>query len=174
MTTAAKITTRRLRLLALTAGQLRLYLVEPGQLERELSLKPSLAPADAPRRRAIRLKLPAASRASEASWLWRTYWLIVAGDAGVGLAGFKGPPDDAGRVEIGYGIEDGHRRQGYATEAVGALVDWALAKPACRAVTARTHPANEASIAVLRKVGFQLSGADERELLWQISGGDHR
>ncbi len=47
----------------------------------------------------------------------------------IGEMGCKGGPDAAGTVEIGYGIIPAYRGQGYATEAVGALVDWAVRRP---------------------------------------------
>src|SRR5215471_15903340 len=40
----------------------------------------------------------------------------------VGEAGFHGPPDADGRVEIGYMVVSEQRRNGYAEEAVRALM----------------------------------------------------
>jgi len=42
----------------------------------------------------------------------------------IGTCGFHSPPDDNGRVEIGYRVEEAERRQGVATEVVRALLDW--------------------------------------------------
>jgi RimJ/RimL family protein N-acetyltransferase len=121
-------------------------------------------------RRAIGLKLEAMAQAEDDSLPWHTYWLIVdiARQVGVGLVGFKGVPDDTGQAEIGYGIEPAHRRQGYATEAVRALVAWAFSSPHCRAVTARTQITNEASAAVLRKAGFQPYSSEGGQVLWRL------
>jgi len=174
MTYTAVINTARLRLLVLTAEQLRLYLVDRGQLGRELTVRfDDAAPATA-LRRAIGLKLTAMAGAADTAHLWHAYWLIVVQDEGwaAGLAGFKGPPDAAGDVEVGYGIDAGFRRRGYATEAVGALVDWALAAPECLAVTARTQETNEASMAVLRDSDFRQYGSDGDQLLWRINRGN--
>jgi RimJ/RimL family protein N-acetyltransferase len=164
------VRTKRLRLLALTAGHLRLYLADPRQLEEELDLQPSLSPARQALRRAIGLKLTAMDQVDE-RWLpWHAYWLAVIETVqiGAGLAGFKGPPNDAGLVEIGYGIEAAQRRQGYAVETVGGLIEWAFATHECRAVTARTQATNEASAAVLRKAGFHAFGSDGEQMLWRI------
>ena len=43
----------------------------------------------------------------------------------IGSAGFHAPPGPDGRVEIGYRVEPGYRRQGVATEVARALFDWA-------------------------------------------------
>ena len=47
----------------------------------------------------------------------------------VGQMGFKGPPDEKGRVEIGYGINASCEGRGYATEGVKALTLWASEQP---------------------------------------------
>jgi len=70
---------------------------------------------------------------------------------GVGL--FWPPADD--RVEIGYGIVPSRQGRGYATEAVIALTEFALAHPAVRAVFADVERPNPASIRVLTKAGFR-------------------
>ncbi len=76
-------------------------------------------------------------------------------DAGlaIGGAGFKGPPDVDGCVEIGYGLAPSARGRGYAREAVRALCDLAVARGA-RAVTAETDVGNGASERVLEACGF--------------------
>lgn len=54
-------------------------------------------------------------------------WLAVLKSEGtiIGDLGFKGVPDDKGSVEIGYGLLEKYWNNGYATEAVGALMAWA-------------------------------------------------
>jgi RimJ/RimL family protein N-acetyltransferase len=47
----------------------------------------------------------------------------------VGSMGFKSPPDATGTVEIGYAVNRSLWRRGYATEAVEAIVAWALTRP---------------------------------------------
>ena len=76
----------------------------------------------------------------------------------IGHVGFHGPPgvnslkaDDA--VEVGYTIFPEHRRQGYATEAVRALLDWGRAQRIHRFV-ASVGPGNEPSLRIVRGLGF--------------------
>jgi ribosomal-protein-alanine N-acetyltransferase len=73
----------------------------------------------------------------------------------VGSAGFKGPPDDHGIVEIAYAIVPACEGRGYATEAARALVVFAFASEAVRRVRAHTLPAFNASTRVLQKCGFR-------------------
>lgn len=89
----------------------------------------------------------------------------------IGQIGVKGQPDAAGRLEIGYGLNPEVWNQGYATEAVRALVAELLKRPAVRRVTAETALSNPASARVLEKCGFVQVGAghsdeDGELILW--------
>ena len=75
-------------------------------------------------------------------------------------AGFVGPPGEDGTVETGYSVVPEARGLGYATEAVKALLAWALGHGALR-VIAHTTPANVASVTVLRRCGFVEEGPGE-------------
>ena len=81
------------------------------------------------------------------------------GDLVVGFAGFKGAPNANGEVEIAYGIVPDRQNRGYATEAAGALVKFALASGKVRLVLAHTLPETNASTKVLSKCGFHHAGA---------------
>lgn len=73
----------------------------------------------------------------------------------IGSASFKGPPDnDAGSVEIAYGVVPSVEGQGYATEAATTLLSFALGDPRVRTVLAHTLPREGPSPGVLRKCGF--------------------
>jgi ribosomal-protein-alanine N-acetyltransferase len=43
----------------------------------------------------------------------------------IGSIGFHGPPDERGRLELGYTIEPAYRGEAYVGEAVAALFEWA-------------------------------------------------
>ncbi len=96
-------------------------------------------------------------------WEWYAIWTIERKDgSNVGDLSFKGFNDD-GSVEIGYGINETHQGQGYATEAVNAAVLWALRQPGVTRVEAETQPDNQASRRVLEKCGFVPTGIDGEE-----------
>jgi RimJ/RimL family protein N-acetyltransferase len=88
-----------------------------------------------------------------AAWVTGLVWAPAIGTA-VGRAGFHGPPDDAGMVEIGYAIDPAYRRQGYARAALTALLDRATREPSVRRVRASVRPDNVASRALLESFGF--------------------
>jgi ribosomal-protein-alanine N-acetyltransferase len=80
----------------------------------------------------------------------------------VGNVGFHGQPgvnavSAADALEIGYGIQPEHRRQGYATEAVEGLIAWARAQGIAHFV-ASVAPDNAPSLAIIRKLGFVRTG----------------
>jgi RimJ/RimL family protein N-acetyltransferase len=102
----------------------------------------------------------AALRVSGGPDPWRHGFFVVHREAGaaIGTAGFKGPPDPAGTVEIAYGIAPSFAGRGYATEAAAALVAFAFEGPLVELVRAHTLPVANASTHVLTKCGFSHLG----------------
>lgn len=97
---------------------------------------------------------------------WHSFYVVTCTEPGVrarlvASAGYFGPPDAHGSVEIGYTVVAEHRGRGYATEAVQALVACAFERGATR-VLAHTRPDNGPSIAVLTRCGFRPSAVTER------------
>jgi [ribosomal protein S5]-alanine N-acetyltransferase len=76
----------------------------------------------------------------------------------VGHAGFHGPPDAAGMVEIGYSVDPAWRRRGYATAMLRELLQRAAGEPEVRSVRATISPDNEASLATIAGFGFTSNG----------------
>ena len=91
-------------------------------------------------------------------WAWYAMWMIEKVDGThIGDLCFKGI--EAGRnPEIGYGILEEFRGQGFATEAVKLALEWAFQHPEIKAVEAETDPGNAASQRVLMKCGFRPNG----------------
>lgn len=91
---------------------------------------------------------------------WVHGFVIRSAETGarVGSCGFKGPPDAEGVVELAYGIEPGHENRGYATEAAGALADFARASGRVRLIRAHTKAPTGPSSRVLTKCGFRCLG----------------
>ena len=171
-----ELETQRLRLIALTTKQLKLYLADTERLERELGYPVSRAILTQVVRRAIEIKISKMAAVPEASHPWYTYWLIVVRDEpyGAGLAGFKGYPDSRGEAEIGYGIDPAHQSRGYMTEAARALIAWGFEEPNCRSIVAPgTLKSNAASNRVLEKAGMVVYGESDETLSWRIDRGQH-
>ena len=77
----------------------------------------------------------------------------------IGHCGFHGTPSDVGRAEIGYTVFEPYRRKGYASEAAQGLVSWARSQGSS-IVFASVAPDNEASLALVSRLGFQRSPAE--------------
>ena len=96
-------------------------------------------------------------------WEWYAIWMIERKDGThIGELCFKGITEEE-TAEIGYGIAENYQGCGYATEAVSALVDWALNQPGVSCVTAETEQSNIASQRVLKKSGFIPTGETGEE-----------
>lgn len=84
-------------------------------------------------------------------------WLVIRkeDDLVIGDIGFKGKPNLNKVVEVGYGLLEPYWRKGYATEAVGGLVDWAFNTNQVNKIMAEVLKENIASIHVLNNVGMK-------------------
>ena len=91
-------------------------------------------------------------------WDWYAIWMIEKTDGThVGDLCFKGLREN-GIAEIGYGILEEYRRQGYAAEAVQAACRWAFRHAEVKSLEAETETENAASQRVLEKCGFRPNG----------------
>ena len=91
-------------------------------------------------------------------WDWYAMWMIEKTDGThIGDLCFKGLNENE-NPEIGYGVLDEFRGQGYATEAVKLALKWAFDHPEVVAVEAESDPDNAASQRVLKKCGFLANG----------------
>jgi [ribosomal protein S5]-alanine N-acetyltransferase len=94
--------------------------------------------------------------ASESRW-WMWFILFddrATGAALIGTAGFKGPPDADGTVEVGYGIVSDQRRRRFATEATQALIERAFGDQRVRRVVGETLPELVGSQGVMQACGM--------------------
>ncbi|ULH15380.1 GNAT family N-acetyltransferase [Deinococcus sp. KNUC1210] len=85
----------------------------------------------------------------------------------IGMMGVKGCPDAAGAIEIGYGLNPEAWNQGYATEALRALLPHWRAQEGVQQLRAETATSNPASARVLEKSGFVRVGS-----AWSEEDGD--
>lgn len=92
--------------------------------------------------------------------IWYAVWNMELKNAPETIVGdfcFKGLGKD-GVVEIGYGLREEFRYQGYMVETVKVITEWALSMEGVCAVEAETDPENVASQNVLSRAGFVKNG----------------
>lgn len=108
---------------------------------------------------------------------WIARAMILTDELGVrrlvGSVGFHGPPNEDGLVEVGYHVEPGFRRRGFATEAVRTVIEWAAREHGIRRFRASITPTNAASLAVIAGLGFRQTGrqwdeVDGEELVFEM------
>ncbi|MEU0008371.1 GNAT family N-acetyltransferase [Streptomyces sp. NPDC006314] len=87
----------------------------------------------------------------------------------IGGIGFHGAPDEEGRVEIGYDLVEGARGQGYATEALRTLTEWALAREDVDLLFAIIEADNLPSQRVVTRAGYTRATVEEE----RTAGEDH-
>jgi ribosomal-protein-alanine N-acetyltransferase len=75
----------------------------------------------------------------------------------------------AREFEIGYGVARGRRRQGYAVEAAGAIVDWLFDEAGAETILAGCDSTNVASVRTLRRLGFWLDSNPAKTFWWVLT-----
>jgi ribosomal-protein-alanine N-acetyltransferase len=97
--------------------------------------------------------------------VWNFYWLIRPRDCDpnvlIGSGGFLASAN--GALELGYSVLPTYQQQGYATEAVRSMVEWAFSALRIDHIIAYTYPHLISSIRVLEKNGFTFMGNGPEE-----------
>ena len=94
---------------------------------------------------------------ASAAWVTGVIW-DEQQHVAVGRAGYHGPPDPSGMVEIGYAVDPAYRRRGYARAALEALLQRAAREPQVRTVRVTISPDNTASYQLASQYGFTKVG----------------
>jgi RimJ/RimL family protein N-acetyltransferase len=109
---------------------------------------------------------------ASAAWVTGVIW-DERHQAAVGRAGYHGPPDPSGMVEIGYAVDPAYRRRGYARAALEALLQRAAREPLVRTVRVTISPDNVASYGLASQYGFtevgeQWDDEDGLEIIYEL------
>ncbi|EJS69321.1 N-acetyltransferase [Bacillus cereus] len=100
---------------------------------------------------------------------WGAWYVIrKEDDIVLGDIGFKGKPNENHTVEIGYGFIEKYWNQGFATEAVGELINWAFQTGEVETIIAETLLDNYSSIRVLEKLHMKRVNTTETMINWEI------
>lgn len=154
------IETERLTLIPLSAPLLELLQKGRPQLEAALGLQPSglqVSPEmEAEIDEALVFWLEFTQSYPD-KYYWGTNWEIVlrSEQRAIGGIGMGGSPNRHGQVTVGYHIDPRYRRQGFGSEALRGLRDWALEQSRCTQMVAFTPIDNMPSQRVLTRCDFQ-------------------
>jgi [ribosomal protein S5]-alanine N-acetyltransferase len=99
--------------------------------------------------------------------------LAIADNQIVGSAGFHDLPDKNGMIEIGFGIVPEKQRQGYGIELLHGMWRAISERSDVKILRYTVSPENEASMHIINKLGFKLTGEqiDEEhglELIYEL------
>jgi [ribosomal protein S5]-alanine N-acetyltransferase len=163
------LTTDRLRLIPITLDVIEAVLDH--DKPRAEAIVGARFPAQWPADELIEIGFPfsrAALRADPETRLWGDSLVLLRDEPRVvGSVVFHGRPPH-GVAEVAYAVEESSRCQGYACEATGACVDWALTQPGIVAVQATTFPWHLASLGVIRRIGMTQVATREHESLGEL------
>jgi [ribosomal protein S5]-alanine N-acetyltransferase len=165
--------TERLQLIPLTHDVLKLYHADRAAMERHLGLQPSQMDVDPEYAHGVQdalenFWLPKTATHAD-RYRWYTNWEIVIKEArlSIGGIGFAGYPDETRHAEVGFMLDRQFHGQGYAREALEAMVRWAFADDFVLAVVAQTHLKNTASRKLLAAAEFILVNTGEELVRYQ-------
>ncbi len=164
-----KLETERLEITALTPEQLALWVQDLPALEKALDCSYQAEPVEGIFKEIVAGQAAIAA-ADPDNYLWHTFWFVVrkSDRCVVGSIDFKSPHNDAGEVEIGYGLGEAFEHCGYMTETVAAFCRWALQQSGVQRVIAETEKDNLPSHRVLTRCGFE-KYAEGATLWWRLN-----
>lgn len=95
---------------------------------------------------------------------WMVRLMVLKGSpTAIGNIGFHGPPAFIGRAELGYTVFAPWRRQGFALEAIKAMLHFAASR-GTSSVFLSISPNNAPSLALADRLGFRQVGVQEDEI----------
>lgn len=164
------IQSERLELIPLTFDQLKLWIEDINALEKvlECSYKAEIMEG-------FFLEIVKGQceviRKDPNNYLWHSFFFLVRREdrVVVGSADFKDIPNKNGEVELGYGLGKEFEHNGYMTEAVKSMCEWAFKQNGVTSVIAETELDNLASQRILERCGFKQYKREET-LWWRLQG----
>jgi [ribosomal protein S5]-alanine N-acetyltransferase len=165
-----QIPTQRLLIKPLSKQELSNYVLADFSLEDSLQLIPYPRTVNDRVKNAIGLNiLPKLTGQIPHDW-FVTIWTVIQKDQRVMVAEvyLKGPLQANGEIEIGYSTYPDFEGNGYMTEAVGLIIEWAFQQVNVTAILAETNPDNTASRRVLEKNGFMVCNQNSDTISWRL------
>lgn len=161
--------TSRLLIKPLSYHQLIKYAKCDNSLEEVLNLKISPRTISPELMEAIHQTLLPQLKKRPSGHLFSTLWTAISKTEQkmVGDLCIVDEPNAKGEIEIGYGTYAAFEGQGYMTEVVSGIVEWALTHDLIKAIIATTDRNNVGSIRVLEKNHFIVVEEKDTVLSWR-------
>jgi [ribosomal protein S5]-alanine N-acetyltransferase len=162
--------TERLIIRPLTYEQLKKYIACDNSLEREMNLNDNLRTISPELKEALtETILPNVGDKSK-NYLYCTLWtgILKSENKMIGDLCICGEPNAEGSIEIGYGTYEHFQNNGYMTELVRGVIDWAKNEALVKSIIASTDKINVASFRVLEKNNFEKTGETDILYNWKL------
>ena len=110
--------------------------------------------------------------------VWFIRWIVLKESKEVvGSISFHAPPDEFGMIEIGFGICEPCRNQGFGKEALIGMWTWVIDQPGVTTLRYTVSANNAPSMAIINSLGFahvgqQIDEADGPEEIFEMSASD--
>jgi RimJ/RimL family protein N-acetyltransferase len=111
---------------------------------------------------------------------WFVRWIVLRESKEiVGSISFHAPPDEVGMVEIGFGISQQCRNQGFGKEALLGMWAWVINQPGVTTLRYTVSATNGPSMSIINSLGFahvgqQIDEEDGPEEIYEMSGAEFR
>ena len=164
------VESKRLIIIPLSSNQLLKYIKLDGSLESELNLVPLTRTISPELKDALEQDILPRVSDSTKKFIYSTLWTIVLKEKNimVGDLCFMGEPNDLDEIEIGYGIYENFRGNGFMKEAVHAIISWAKHQDGVKSITAKTEKSNIASFTILEKNDFVKVSETDNLYCWNL------
>ena len=159
--------TGRLKLIPLELNQLIQYRALDDALEKELEINIMKRTITEELKNTIEQYLIPYLHVNPSHLLFATIWVIIHREENVfvGDIGFNAAPSEKGVIEVGYSTYEGFENNGFMTEALSAMCQWAFGHDKVKSIIAQTAKDNFASQRVLTNNAFEIF-ADVPDYYW--------
>jgi len=164
-----KLNTERLSILSLSQYNLELSINDFNKMEKTLGLTITDKNIGDREKSVFKIRLNGVKN-NPINYMWYTVWLIILKSKNriVGHIMLKGYPNENGEVIIGYYMQDEYRCNGYMTEALRAIIQWAFLNSDVKFVIADTLKNNILSQKLLQKIGMIFYKEDDEWFWWKL------
>lgn len=165
------IETKRLVLKPLTYEQLVKYTKCDNSLEAELNLNETSRTISPELKEALEQTILPNVADNTKNYLYSTLWTAISKTENkmIGDLCIVGEPNVSGEIEIGYGTYDEFQGNGFMTEIVGGIIEWAKTQNIVKSIIASTDKTNTASFKVLQRNNFIKTGETETSYNWKLN-----
>ena len=119
-------------------------------------------------------------KADPAKNIWFIRWIVLRETKEVvGSISFHAPPDETGMIEIGFGICEPCRNNGYGKEALLGMWKWVIDQPGVKTLRYTVSATNGPSMTIIKSLGFahigqQIDEDDGPEEIFEMSVTEFR